>query len=285
MISRRRFLQTTSLAAALSASAQAKKLQTVGVQLYTVRNVLPDKPAETLRALDAIGYREAEVTFQGLDKIMPALDATRLKPVSLHVDLNVVLKGTADDLARAVDEAKRFRFAYAVFPYLPPADRGGLDSIRRLADKLNSAGEKFHAAGLGFCYHNHCFEFEPMEGTTPFQVLMDSTDKKLVGLEMDIFWVSVGGHDPAEMLEKLGGRVPLVHLKDKAVGTPVLYKESSVPRTGFKEVGQGGLDWPKILRAAAAAGVKHYFVEQDQTPADPVESLRQSFGYLRKTEF
>ena len=86
------------------------------------------------------------------------------------------------------------------------------------------------------------------------------------------------------MLGKLSGRVPLLHLKDKAAGTPVMFKES-VDRGAFKEVGKGVIDWPPILRAAAPAGVQHYFVEQDQTPGDPVESLRQSFGYLSKLKY
>jgi sugar phosphate isomerase/epimerase len=284
MTSRRRFLQSSSLAAALASVVRARKLDTIGVQLYTVRNVLPEKPAETLRAIGAIGYQEAEASYAGLDKLMPALAATHLKPIAVHLDAGAVLRGKDEDLARMVDEVKRRGFAYVVFPYLPPADRGGLDAIRRLAQSLNRAGEKCRAAGLSFCYHNHAFEFEPVEGTTPFQVLMDNTDKQLVGLEMDAFWVSVAGGDPAEMLAKLGGRVRLMHLKDKAAGTPVMYKES-VPRTAFQEVGHGVLDWPRILRAAAAAGVPHYFVEQDQTPGDPVESLRQSFTYLRGVEF
>src|SRR5438128_10750883 len=113
LTSRRRFLQAGSLAAALSTALRARKLQTLGVQLYTVRSVLPEKPAETLRAIDAAGYREAEATFAGLDKIAPALAATRLKPVSVHLDMNLVLKGAADDLARTLDDVKRRGFAYA----------------------------------------------------------------------------------------------------------------------------------------------------------------------------
>ena len=284
MFSRREFLQTAAGAAALSSIAHARKLQTLGVQLYTVRSVLPEKPAETLRAIDALGYREAEATYAGLDKLMPVLEATQLKPVSVHLDTAIFSKGTPDDVTRAVGEVKRRGFRYAVCPYVPPAERGGLDVMRRLAEKLNRAGETCRAAGLKLCYHNHAFEFEPMGGSTPFQVLMEATDKNLVGLEMDAFWVSVAGHDPAEMLARHAGRVPLIHLKDKAEGTPVMYKES-VPRTAFKEVGSGVLDWPKILRAAKAAGVQHYFVEQDQTPGDPVESLRQSAAYLRKLEY
>jgi sugar phosphate isomerase/epimerase len=284
MTSRRRFLQSSTLAAAVAGALDARRLETIGVQLYTVRSLLPDKAAETLRAIDAIGYREAEATYAGLERIWPALEATKLKPVSIHLDSAMVTKGDDDSNQRALDDLKRKGFRYAVYPYLPPAERGGLDAIRGLSEKLNRFGEKCRAAGLGFCYHNHAFEFEPMGGTTGFQVMLDNTDKKNVGFEMDVFWVSVAGHDPVEMLAKLSGRVPLMHLKDKEKGTPVMYKES-VPRTAFKEIGNGVLDWPKILRAARPAGVVHYFVEQDQTPGDPVESLRQSFAYLSKLDY
>jgi sugar phosphate isomerase/epimerase len=284
MTSRREFLQAGTLAAALAAAARAKQLQTVGVQLYTVRAVMPQKAAETLKAIDEIGYREVEPTFAGLDKIWPALEATHLKPVSIHLDSALVTKGNPDELPHIFDDLKHRGFSFVVFPYLPPAERGGLDVIKGIAAKLNAAGEKARAAGLSLCYHNHAFEFEPMEGTTPFQTLLDNTDKKLVGLEMDAFWVSVAGHDPAELLGKLSGRVPLLHLKDKERDTPVMFKES-VPRTAFKEIGHGVIDWPKVLTAASKAGVSHYFVEQDQTPGDPVESLRQSFAYISKLNF
>src|SRR5580658_797671 len=261
MFTRRELIKSVSLAAVLPAARlAARQLQAIGVQLYTVRSVLPQKPAATLHAIEAIGYREIEATYGGLDRLWPAIEATHLKPVSVHLDNTLMNAGKEDDLARAIDQVKKWGFAYAVFPYLPPAVR------------------------LGFCYHNHAFEFEPMEGTTGFQVMMDRLDKNLCGFEMDCFWVSVAGHDPVELLQRLSGRVPLLHLKDKAPGTPVMFKES-VDRGAFKEVGSGTIDWPAVLRAAASAGVQHYFVEQDQTPGDPVESLRQSFGYLSKLQY
>jgi len=284
MISRREFVQVSSTTFALSMTAAARQLKTVGVQLYTVRKVLPRKSTETLRAIEAIGYREVEATYASLDQIWPALQATKLKPVSIHIDSNLILKATSDDLRQAIDQVKQHGFAYAVFPYLPPSERAGLDQMRAFADKLNHAAELCHSVGLRFCYHNHAFEFEPMDGATRLQVLIDNTDKKLVGFELDVFWVSVAGQDPTELLHKLSGRVPLIHLKDKASGTQVMYKES-VPRTAFKEVGNGVLDWTNILRAAQSAGVSHYFVEQDETPGDPVDSLRQSFTYLSKLNF
>jgi sugar phosphate isomerase/epimerase len=159
-----------------------------------------------------------------------------------------------------------------------------LDVIKKLADTLNKTGERVRAAGMRFAYHNHAFEFEPMEGSTPLATLLGNTDPKLLGLEMDLFWVSVAGQDPVAMLQKYKGRVPLVHLKDKAKDTPDRFNEG-VARTAFKEVGNGGMDWAKILKAAEAAGVEHYFVEQDQTPADPIDSLRQSFNFVSKVNY
>jgi sugar phosphate isomerase/epimerase len=283
MTSRRSFLRAAALLP-LASRAIAKELTAIGVQLYTVRDVLPKKPAETLRAIESIGYREVEATAGGLDRIWPALEATRLKPVSCHLDSKMVTQGPGDELSRTLDGLKKRGFSYAVFPYLPPDERGGLDVIKALAEKLNRAGEKARAAGLKFCYHNHAFEFQPMDGSMPAHVLFQGLDPELVNIELDVFWVSVSGNDPVEMLNHLTGRVPLVHLKDKASGTEVQYNES-VPRTTFKEVGSGVLDWPRVLQAADTAGVEHYFVEQDQTPGDPVDSLRQSFNYLKKLSF
>src|ERR1039457_4673317 len=251
MTSRREFLQATSLAAALSAAGRAAQLKTLGVQLYTVRDVLPQKPRETLNAIRKIGYREAEATYAGLDALWPVLQASGLKPVSIHPDSKSVTQGNPDDLSRIFDELKKKGFTYAVFPYLPEPERGGIDVIKAFAEKLNQAGKKCHAAGMTFCYHNHAFEFATEKGATLFQVMLEHTDPKLVAFEMDAFWVSVAGLDPAEFIQKLSGRVPLMHLKDKAEGTAVMYKES-VPRTAFKEVGSGGMDFPKLLRAAGA---------------------------------
>ena len=284
MTSRREFLQATSLAAALGAAGRTAQLKTLGVQLYTVRTVLPQKPEETLKAIRAIGYQEVEATYAGLDTLWPVLQASGLKPVSIHLDSKLVTQGNIDDLSPIFDKLKQRGFQYAVFPYLPEPERGGIDVIKGISEKFNRAGEKCRAAGMSFCYHNHAFEFATEKGATLFQVMLDNTDKKLVAYEVDVFWVSVAGLDPVEMIQKLSDRVLLLHLKDKAEGTPVMYKES-VPRTAFKEVGNGVVDWPKVLRAAAAAKVAHYFVEQDQTPGDPVDSLRQSFGYLSKLTY
>ena len=282
MTSRRQFLQAASIAA-LSATARAAQLKAIGVQLYTVRNVLPQKPAETLKAIRAIGYREVEATWAGYDKLRPMVQAAGLNAVSIHIDNTLMGKG-ADEMSRVADQAKEWGFKYAVYPYVPPNERGGADVMKTFADKLNRFGEKCHAAGLQFAYHNHAFESAPAGDKTLFQILIDSTDKKYVGFELDCFWLSVSGNDPAEFIKKLSGRVPLLHCKDKAQGTEKRFDEG-VPRPAFKEVGNGVLDWPGILRAASAAGVQHYFVEQDATPGDPLDSLRQSYNFLSKVNY
>ena len=110
-------------------------------------------------------------------------------------------------------------------------------------------------------------------------MLLNAADKKLVGLEMDVMWVSVAGVDPVALLAKYGSRVDLMHLKDVEKSTAQRFDEG-IPRTAFREVGKGRVDFPAVLRAAKKAGVKHYFVEQDQTAGNPLDSLRESFAYL-----
>lgn len=269
--------------ALIPAAAMARTLKVVGVQLYTVRSVLPEKPLETLRAIQEMGYREVEATGAGLDKIWPSLKQTSLKPVSVHLD-TALFTTQHDKLPAALDDVKKRGFEYAVCPYISPKDRGGVDMIRRLGEALTKSGEICRKSGLRLCYHNHAFEFEPTGNGMLLDILMQSADPKLVGLELDIMWSQVAGVNPADLIKKLGKRVELLHLKNVAPGIEKRYNEK-VPRTAFREVGNGVIDIPAVLRAAKAAGVKHYFVEQDQTPGDPVASLRQSYEYLAKTNY
>jgi sugar phosphate isomerase/epimerase len=110
----------------------------------------------------------------------------------------------------------------------------------------------------------------------PIDVLLNETPTELLGLKLDTFWASLAGIDPVKMIERYRGRIPLVHLKDKARGTPVQYDETRVPKHVFKEIGQGEVDFGAFLPAAARAGVKYYYVEQDYCPGNPLDSLRLS---------
>jgi len=280
-ISRRNFVVRSAAvlpAAKLLLGRDALTAANLGVQLYTVRGTIGADPASVLKAIQDIGYREVEATYGNLNQIWPALKETQLKPVSIHLDTALFFEGGAK-LDAAIADVKERGFQFVVLPYIPPEQRGGLDVFKKLAETLNKSGEKVKAAGMSLCYHNHAFEFEPIEGTTGLELLMKETQKNLVSLEMDVFWVSVAGHDPVAMLKKYSSRVALLHLKDKASGTAVQFNER-VPKETFKEVGGGTVDFAAVLAAAKKSGVKNYFVEQDQTPGDPIESLRASYKYL-----
>jgi sugar phosphate isomerase/epimerase len=273
-IGRRSFLTL----AASAVSARARVLKVVGVQLYTVRSILPKKPLETLRAIEQIGYREVEVTADHMDAIWPSLQQTSLKAISAHLNTELFMRQQAK-LPAALDDAKKRGFEYVVCPYIAPKDRGGVEVIRKLADTLNTAGELCSKAGLRLCYHNHAFEYQPTPDGRLLDVLMKTADPKLVSLELDVMWAHVGGVDPVSILQQYGDRIPLVHLKNVAPSVQTRYNEE-IPDAAFRELGNGVVDIPAVLRAAKKAGVKHYFVEQDQTPGDPLQSLRESFQYL-----
>ena len=269
--------------AGMAIPGRARTLPVVGVQLYTVRNVIEKNPLAVLRAIEKAGYTEVEATAATLDRIWESLRQTSMKPVSVHLETSLFTR-EQQKLPAALDDVKKRGFEYAVCPYIAPQDRGGVDVIKRLGETLNKAGEICNRSGLRLCYHNHAFEFEPSGGGNLLDVLMQTAEPKLVSLELDIMWAQVGGPGPVKVLEKYGPRIALMHLKNVAPGLPTQYNEK-VPKEAFREVGNGVIDIPSVLRAAAQADVKHYFVEQDQTTGDPVDSLRQSIDYLRKLNF
>lgn len=257
---------------------EALRAANLGVELYTVRSIITNSPAQVLKSIQEMGYKEAEAVFASLGAIGPALRGSGLKPVSVHIDTALFAEG-GSKLDDAFGQVKRFGFEYAVLPYIPPAQRGGVDTFKKLAETLNKSGEKANAAGLKLCYHNHAFEFEPLAGTTGIEILMRDTHKDLASLELDIFWASVAGHDPVAVLKKYSGRVPLLHLKDKKSGQPVQYNEKVTP-DAFREIGNGSIDMAAVLAVAKKSAVRHYFVEQDQTSGSPLDSLRQSYQWL-----
>jgi len=258
---------------------ESLRASNLGVELYTVRNVIGKNPAATLEAIQKIGYTEVEAVYGNLHEIWPALKQTSLQPVSVHIDEAIFMKG-GSELDSALADVKQRGFQYAVVPYIPVEQRGGADMFQKLADTLNKSGEKAQSHGLKLCYHNHAFEYKPIDGKTGLEMLMSETQKDLVSLELDIFWATVAGHDPVELLKTYSGRVLLLHLKDKAKSFTKTQYNENVPHDAFKEAGSGSIDIPAVLKAADTAGVQHYFVEQDQTPGDPIDSLRKSFDYL-----
>jgi sugar phosphate isomerase/epimerase len=286
-LSRRQWL-TSTMALASTPLLRGAGNRTIGVQLYTVRGTLMKDSEHVIKTIADIGYKEIEGAGRlDLIALLPLIKQNGMKAVSCHVETPLITgdwdkyKGMKPvPVEEAIESVRKAGVQYFTMAYIQPQARGDLDFYRKTADQMNHTGELCAKSGLQFAYHNHAFEFGGKPGERPIDVFKERLDKKLVTLEMDVFWVSVAGHDPVEMMKEWKGRVGLLHLKDKDKDTPVQYTES-VPKTAFKEVGSGSLDFPAILKAAPAAGVKHYFVEQDQTSGDPLDSLRKSFEYLK----
>lgn len=275
---------------------EARAPASLGVQLYTVRDQMSKDPQATLKAIADIGYREVELLRGGLTQVAAMAKSVGLSPVAVHVeppfftgkwDAWSFMRSSvaADyDLAAVINDAKSAGVKFIVLPYLMPNERpAGIKGYSDFAAMLNRAGEQVSKAGLTFCYHNHAFEFAPLDGgRMPLDLLLAETRPELVKLELDVFWVSVAGHDPVALMKKYSGRVPLLHLKDKQKGAPTALEESKVPPTTFVPVGSGAVDFKALLAAAPAAGVQHYFVEQDHAVGStPLEGIASSFKYLK----
>jgi sugar phosphate isomerase/epimerase len=291
---RRHFLAAT--AASFTAAAAGPRV--LGLNLYTVRDPLATKPAETYQALAALGITELEVRPDNLRNHAEMIKTAGLKPKHLFIESPIVTGTWEPWRELSARMAKRMKMA----PPNPDAPKPTLDEMIALAkqhgveriglsfllpeerdgsiEKLNRAAAACSAAGIGFYYHNHAFEFEGEPGARFIDRLYNDLDKR-AKLEMDVFWVAIGGADPAALLKQWKGRVGSVHLKDVSTSAPRKVQEFSMPPTSFAEVGSGTLDWKSILDAAKAAGVGHYFIEQDATPGDPLESVRKSVQYLR----
>ena len=293
-MNRRQLIKLGGLAAV---SCFGKAPMAPGVQLYTVRNQILEQPLTTLQSIADIGYREVEMLRNQVRTAGPLLKSVNLTPVSLHFETplltgNRVAWQHADmppieagvTYEGCVSLARDHGFRYLVFNYLTPEERLGLDFYRSLADKLNEAAQKAHAAGLQFCYHNHDFEFQPKPGGRPMDVLLKHLDAKLIRLEVDAFWVSMAGVDAAEFIRAHADRVELAHLKDRAKGTPIHYDIATVPNETYRELGAGDLPLRAILDALAHSKARHIFVEQDFS-TDPIASLRQSYAYLEKSGY
>ncbi len=299
---RRQFIQTSSALAAglaigslpqrLFAAGKAELMGPLGLQIYTVRNQIAKDPAAAFKAIQAAGYQQVEggdVTL--LDQLMPHVKDAGLTMKSSFFPWSTVtgrwdllppqmLRGEKPTYEQILEKANAHGLTHLVFGYLLPGERDTLDQFRELSDKLNKAGEQAKKAGIQLCYHNHSFEYLPMEGSTPFDVLIERLDADLVRFELDVFWASIGGWDPVKTMKRLKGRIELLHLKDKLAGTPVIYNEREVPENAYKELGTGVVDLETIIKLGQKQGVTHAFVEQDQSP-DPLSSIKVSASYLK----
>jgi sugar phosphate isomerase/epimerase len=292
---RRTFIKSTSLLTGAALVSQLERplmamsmqdtnyKDTIGLQLWTVRNQMEEDKKGTLKAIADAGYKQVELMDTTHAKeLLPICKDLGLKITSSFMDWQAICVPDAD--GSAVDEivahSKEAGLKHVVFGYIHTGHRETVDQFKKHAEMANIAGEKCKAAGMKLCYHNHSFEFEKLkDDQTGFDVLIDEFDKELVPFELDVFWAKIGGWDPIETLRKLDGRVSQVHLKDLKEGTPVIYDNGAVPHEAFKELGAGTIDMAEVLKVSAEIGVEQCHIEQDQSP-DPIASIGQSIKHL-----
>jgi sugar phosphate isomerase/epimerase len=250
-----------------------RRLDRVGIQLYSVRTEMQRDVPGTLARLAQIGYHDVEFAGyfgRNAAEIRQLLDANHLAAPSTHMAYD---PATWD---QSLDFAKTVGHEFVTVPWIDESRRKTLDDWRRIADGFNTAAERARGRGLRFAYHNHDFEFKPVEGMVPLDVLLERTDPSLVSFEMDVYWVTFAGADPKAYLDRYPTRFAMLHIKDSAGG---LKKEQT-------DVGSGTIDFASILRLGfdSKHAVKHVFVEHDQPP-DPMAFAKNSFDYLSKLEF
>jgi sugar phosphate isomerase/epimerase len=287
---RRTFIQTGALAVAgasaltgMSFSFPARK---VGIQLYTLRDVIFKDAKGTLKQLADLGYNELE-TFGYNDGKLFGMAAKEFSEYVKSLGMSVpsghyalgkserdkARKGTIlNEWERAVGDAKEVGQEYMVLAYLGQDERATLDDYKFVCEKVNKAGEVCKKSGIRMNYHNHDFEFVPIDGKVPYDMMLKELDPKLVGMEMDLYWTTFAGKNPLDYFSQYPGRFEQWHLKDMDKADP---KKNA-------NLGNGSIDFKKIMASAALSGMKHAYVEHDTYPGTSWDSVKADVVYAKE---
>jgi sugar phosphate isomerase/epimerase len=286
MNTRRNFIKQSGLITAglmMNPSDLLKKQKNVGIQLYSVRDEIFKDPKGVIKKIATAGYSEVEMfglnaenKFYGLTvkEFAQLLKDNKLKSPSGHYAPENFLfeNGNGDDVKNFCEVGNTLGNKYIIIPWMKEERRKTIDQYKVLAERINKAGEICKKANLQLAYHNHDFEFADMNGQHGYDVLLNNTDKDLVKMEMDIYWVVRAGYDPIELFKKHPGRFHLWHVKDM----------DKADRTKNTEVGNGTVDFKTIFANAKLSGVKHYMVEQENNyKPDIFGSIKTSCGYTK----
>ncbi|WP_052134966.1 sugar phosphate isomerase/epimerase family protein [Sphingomonas sp. 37zxx] len=249
---------------AIPASALPKANLPAGIQLWTVRNLMQNSAPDTLRALAGIGYDEIEISgFYGTNALhfQSLMRDFGLTAPSMHVKAEAMIA----EPQRAIEDALILGSRFIVLGALPKTDRNTLDSYRLWSDRCNVFGAACRASGLRFAYHNHAYEFDPIDGVVPYDLILERTDSGAVGFELDFYWAHKAGRDIKALIARAPKRFWLAHLKDAA-------------RDGaMADVGQGVIPFAAILKRGM---FEHHFVERDDATA-PLTSAAASYSAVR----
>jgi sugar phosphate isomerase/epimerase len=248
----------------------------IAAQLYTVREFLktPGDIAATLKKVKEIGYNAVQVSGMG------PIDNKELKEMADREGLaicatHVPYADLTHDLDGVIEKHHIWNCQYVGLGGMPNEYRSSKEGYLTFAKEASEIGRRLKDAGLKFIYHNHNFEYTKFDGKTGMDILLESSDPEVFDFEIDVYWVQAGGADPLEWIRKVEGRMKVIHMKDMAV-TPDREQR-------FAEIGEGNMNFRRILEASREIGVEWAPVEQDQCYGhDPFESLKISLEYLKK---
>lgn len=268
-------------------------LETLGIQLWTVRDQMAKDPEMTLKTLQEIGYYQVEFgNTRDIKSHLPLCNDLGLQVHSSFINWNTITGGwkytpeeTPYEFAEVIDNAGEAGLSHLVFGYLRPEERTSGDDWKRLADQLNVAGQKCEENGLQLTYHNHNFEWDPIEGTTGWDILTERMDGNLVPWELDVFWAQIAGQDAEGVMTSAKDRLELLHLKQLHSGTPVVTRLADVPDNAFEELPDGDMPIKELMKYGKELGVAYCMVEQDGNyDSTSLESARKSFDFLQMTD-
>jgi len=261
--------------------ADDRKKFGVGLQLYTIRDAMSADLLGSLKKLSDMGYKTLELAGYADGKFYGYSAAEFKKIVS---DLGMVVisshsavesKGITMDTAKLMADAHAaLGVKYCVQPWVNDEDRT-IEKYKKMIGDWNKVGKIMKGVGIQFGYHNHNFEFAKINGVVPYyDIFMPEMDKDLITMELDLFWASKAGQDPIEMFKKYPGRFQLLHFKDMKTKQAPFY---DVIKDDVCSVGEGVIDFKKILTAKETAGMKYLFVEDDnQGNGKPFEGVETS---------
>ena len=256
-------------------------MKEIGLQIYTVRDAMetPDTYLSAMKRVREIGYTHFQTagkvtTIEEAEFYKKCADEAGLRICGTHFDWNIISENF--DLAVKIHEILDTKnMGIGGMPGLSTRNEKG--ALLKFIDTSNEIGYKLAKYGMKFTYHNHSFEFAKIEGKTIMDYLIDGFDPKVVSFVLDTYWVQHGGYDVRKMMERLAGRIDILHLKD--MGITLCEKKQ-----GITEIGNGNINFEDIIPLAEKIGVKDFVVEQDNnfTTGDPMESIETSYNYIKE---
>ena len=261
----------------ISEEMEHDKLKAFGIQLWTVKKALANDPKGVLKQLSADGYKQIE-SFEGSKGMFWGMSNTEFKKYMDELGMTTISShcNTTQDFEKKASEAAAIGMKYLLNPFVPVQKT--VDDYKKIAEQFNKNGEICKKAGIRFGYHNHAHDFKLIDNQVPMDIYLQNTASSLVDFEMDIYWVVTAKHDPDAWLKKYKNRFRLCHIKDRIKG--------ATEEDASCILGEGSINFPKILKTAKANGMHYYIVEQERYDnTTEMDSAGADAAYLKKIKF